>query len=1147
MGWRRIALWLTSSFLLLLVVALCWVWLGDLGVFKPQLERWVTEQTGREFAIDGRFEVDVGRETVIVAEGVRFANAEWAESQQMLDVGHLELRIDTFSLFGAPLTIELIEVNDAVIRLEDPAAGNPSWVFLPAAGGAEPAADDDDSVVELIVRHINTDDIRVIYESADRTGPLDLRVATLRQQHRADEFLELTLDGQLNERNFDIRAVVGTWDALLAETDVEYEIEAQLDTFDISSKGTIDDLVDPHRPSLTFAASGPDINDLLRLLKVEEGGSGDIDLSGSLMPSDDGPMILDIEGRLGQTNVDASGSVSDLQSLDQFDVTMRASSPDISRILALFGFEGAQESPFTIELNASRQGPALEIERAHLEVAGAVFDLKARLPGFPGADEGTARLEIKGSDFSRLRELLRLPGRADGPFSLDLELDSDDQGEEFLRIALASTLASIEATGHISNDTRYVGSELDFTLTSDSLARVGKAYGLPRLPDLPMTASGSFAVEDGAIRLRGPVTADIDGTRLQVEGLLALAPRLEGSRLSLGVDTPDLAGLVGMFAPSERVPPLPIDVSGQVWLRGDRFTFSDVRGNLGQSSVDADGTLKLTAGIAGSEFRIASSGPAFEELLAHIPDIDVYPGTYELSGALAFGSDAIQFRNVDLSRPRGEVRGNVTVGLSQPRPLIDFDVSSRGPSVHSLLASLGDFEIEDAPFSAIARGGLRDGKLALARFDVEVGEATVEAKGDLDLEQGGKSTKLEFALNIPNLARLGLLGQRRPLEQGLVMTATVRGTGDSVRIDDLVAKIGESDVRASLHLEKGDIPNLRIEVLSDSLRLAPFLEEDTSDYDAAPRFDDGRLIPDIELPFDALRKLNASVVLDIKALQRESLLLNDVTMRAELKDGAFYLHEAGFRASNGWLQAHAALEPADGVGKAKLAISARDLRLGLVARGAGPTTRTDIDVNIDATGMDLRTLAGNSTGVLFLEMRDFTAPNNTMLKHLYGDMLNEILDTINPFSKADTETRIDCVVFPIEINNGRLGVNPEALVLTDKIRIVSDASINLRTEKLEMTFRTTPRKGLTISAGEILNPFVMVVGTLAAPRLAVDAKGSLISGGAAVATGGLSVLARATWERLVRSKNPCDTASKQGIELLQDRFAEFPTEMPPPN
>ena len=152
---------------------------------------------------------------------------------------------------------------------------------------------------------------------------------------------------------------------------VEYEIEVQLDTFSLSSKGAIDDLVAPNRPSLTFAASGPDINDLLRLLRIGEGGKGDIELTGSLKPVADGPLVLDVEGRLGQLTLDASGAVSDLQSLEQFDATMRASSPDLSRILALFGIQGVREAPFMLELDASRQGSILDIERARLEFAGA--------------------------------------------------------------------------------------------------------------------------------------------------------------------------------------------------------------------------------------------------------------------------------------------------------------------------------------------------------------------------------------------------------------------------------------------------------------------------------------------------------------------------------------------------------------------------------------------------------------------------------------------------------------------------------------------------------------------------------------------------------------------------------------------------------
>jgi len=87
--------------------------------------------------------------------------------------------------------------------------------------------------------------------------------------------------------------------------------------------------------------------------------------------------------------------------------------------------------------------------------------------------------------------------------------------------------------------------------------------------------------------------------------------------------------------------------------------------------------------------------------------------------------------------------------------------------------------------------------------------------------------------------------------------------------------------------------------------------------------------------------------------------------------------------------------------------------------------------------------------------------------------------------------------------------------------MVIKSSINLQSEKLSLQFETTPRKGITISAGEILNPYVKVVGTLAKPTLAVDEQGVLISGGAA------------------RDKNACQTAAEKSVEALGDRFPEF--------
>ena len=55
---RKFFFWSFLALFTAIVLALTWLWTADLGVFKPQIERLVTEKTGREFAIDGDLLID---------------------------------------------------------------------------------------------------------------------------------------------------------------------------------------------------------------------------------------------------------------------------------------------------------------------------------------------------------------------------------------------------------------------------------------------------------------------------------------------------------------------------------------------------------------------------------------------------------------------------------------------------------------------------------------------------------------------------------------------------------------------------------------------------------------------------------------------------------------------------------------------------------------------------------------------------------------------------------------------------------------------------------------------------------------------------------------------------------------------------------
>jgi len=75
-------------------------------------------------------------------------------------------------------------------------------------------------------------------------------------------------------------------------------------------------------------------------------------------------------------------------------------------------------------------------------------------------------------------------------------------------------------------------------------------------------------------------------------------------------------------------------------------------------------------------------------------------------------------------------------------------------------------------------------------------------------------------------------------------------------------------------------------------------------------------------------------------------------------------------------------------------------------------------------------------------------------------------------------------------------------------------------------------KGLGLSFSDLVNPFIKLGGTLARPTLALDPEGALLEGGAAVATAGISFLAKRFNERFLKAKDQCAKA-------IEDSNADF--------
>jgi len=797
-----------------------------------------------------------------------------------------------------------------------------------------------------------------------------------------------------------------------------------------------------------------------------------------------------------------------------------------------------------VRIDAETQGDTFVVNEANVQFGEAQIDVRARMPNFPSVDDAVIGLLIEGPDIARFRHVTGLPGAAEGAFSLGFTIDVDEEGVELLRLDLETALGEIRGNGSLGEPPDYFSSQFEFQVKSDSLERLADAYGVDGMPDYPIEISGMAEYVDGGLRSIRPLAATVGNVSASVDGFLTFAPGVKGSDLAFTLGGPDLADLVGAFADATGVPQQAYDLRGRMQARDDGFRFRDVTGSVGSSSVDIDGLLTTKPGLAGTRFDYRFAGPALQEIIDEIGDLEVRQGPYELSGSIQLQPDMLRLRDFELDRPFGDLKADLDLGLPVSRKWMNFDVRGRGKDVRSVLQGFESFEAYEQPFSLDVKGNLRGDYWNFDKFDTYIGDTSILAKGDMAFADAQATTEFQINLTVPDLASLGTFDGRGFNHQQFSLSAHVDGRDGDLTVDQLAGKLGESDISGFMQLRNGEVPDFEIDVFSDSVIFAPLLEEVEFEYDPKPKFDDGRLIADIPVPFDYMKEINASIDVDIGELQRDTLFMKDIELHADLRDGTLEISKAGFKARSGAILATAKLEPVGESGSAMVELVARNFALGMSQTNLDLAMTGDIDIKLDSTGTDLRTLLGNANGMIFVNTRGGRMTNNPFLNRLYGDLLQEILGTINPFRKTDPYIDFECVVLPMQIDDGLLSGAPNAYVSTNKIRMAVSPSVNFKTEDLRIGIRTTPRKALSISAGELVNPFVQVIGTLAAPRLAVDEKGVLISGGAAIATAGLTVLARGIWDRLKGAGDPCKQSADRAIEQLGERFPELSVESP---
>ena len=398
------------------------------------------------------------------------------------------------------------------------------------------------------------------------------------------------------------------------------------------------------------------------------------------------------------------------------------------------------------------------------------------------------------------------------------------------------------------------------------------------------------------------------------------------------------------------------------------------------------------------------------------------------------------------------------------------------PSILALRATLGS---EDALRVAL-EGSVRD-PLGLLQSPPAAPGATISIDGS--------------AADLAALARR--MGSQAPMSGPLKLVARIADEGASqVALRGLRLDARGIDLSGEASFAFGGArPSLRATLAATSIDLAQFSSPAPSQPARpaprpAPPPGDGRVIPDVALPFDLIGRMDIDLRLDAGAVLLPQARLEKLELRAAASDGTLAIRPLGFRLDGGSFALETRMVARDRSVAQKLDVGGLELGRVLQSRGmadwfrGGPVTAR---VDLQGKGQTLRDVAGSLSGVVDLDIGPGTA--GAAAQRVVGEWLASIAP---PLAQVQVGTSLRCVGYEIGFQGG-VGTLRQGAVETQLVSVRSAGTVDLRSEQLALRTQVGPLGFRT-------------TGSLGAPRNALDAAGTLqgVVEGAGGLAGGLA-------------------------------------------
>jgi len=1149
----------------------------DYGRYKTELELFVSNTLGREFVIDGPLHLTLGRSIRLSAEQVKLASTDWSSEPGMVSVDRIEASLNLWSLINGPILIESLTLDELRVSLEQNAAGANNWDFSSEKDEAltdnGPAARPS---LPVLLDNVSINNVVLVYRSPDLGKPLQLVVDQLLINIFESEQYQLKLGGNVNQVPIALNLTAGDIYDFTEFRNLDAMLTGHFGEIKFDGQVTMADLLNPSQPVAALKLNGPSIEYLTDILQLERITTGPLNLELNMAPDGEN-MKLDLVGEIGEFKLRADGQFSGLQDLENVSLQLSASGPNTGKIANLFGVAGVPNEPFNITADLRRSGKELVIEQARFTLGDTQLDLKARFKDFPSRRDAKFKLRIEGSDIGKFESLLALPGRLQGPFKMNAEITPLKAGGASL--SSSGEVGSINFTvdGDIADEDKFLGSKVQVYYQTSDLRIITTALGIDDAPAVKTEGTALLEpVADGISIKDGSISIDKD--RLRFNGIVAMKPLGTGTNLEFETVVQDLkATLSGFGVDPGQIPGEKFTAAGRV-IGGDKgIQLKDTRVTLASLKGKLTGKISIPSIVDDSQVSFRVDGDNLAELLPPEDAFRALDKPFRISGTASLQQNIARIPDLQFDIGKSQVRAELEVGLDSELQSARIKIEGSSPDIFVLTPDAAKYAIpEKAPASIESRLEWKNGLLTIEKFHLKLGKGRFEISGSIEEPPNFNRTNLDFDLQFADIHNISpLVGHDLPHEAAS-LTFHLAGDADTIKVTDFSGKVGANDISGTAVYRSGDKPDLSIKLVSSYLDLSPFLpvkepaeevqdkpgiQQQHKEEVATPQKDkidvlanevtpatatNERVIPDTPLPFYLLQAFNLNLEMNLAEVDLQQRNFRDIQVTGTLNDGRvkidqFVLHDS----QGGKLDGKMVLEPLQNGAKFGMQVFGENLEIGLPADTAEDLEklpRYDLQLAFETEGSTPREMAEVLNGYVKLTSGEGRIKSGNM-QLLTQDFIFEVLSNVNPFMKNDPYTNLKCTAVLASFEDGQVAGKPVLVVQSDRLNVFVDAKVDLKTENMVLHIKTVPMKGLGISFSNLVNPYIQVVGTFSQPRLILDSESLLLEGGAAVATGGVSILLLGLKDRFLSDQKPCDTAVKEAEEhfkQIQEKYGKPP-------